>query len=90
MEFEFDGAKSVSNKQKHGIDFADAQLLWEDPDRLEVPAKTEDEPRVLVIGKIRQKLWTAIITFRSSRIRLISVRRSRTEEVALYESEAFR
>ena len=86
MEFEFDEAKSRTNKARHGIDCVDAQALWEDMDLLEVPAKTEDEPRSIVIGKIAEKHWSAIITWRNEKIRIISVRRSRTEERELYES----
>ena len=86
MIFEFDEAKSQANLLKHGIDFVDAQALWNDPGLLEIPAKTEDEPRYLMIGRINKKHWSAVITYRDMRIRLISVRRARTEEVALYES----
>ena len=86
MPFEFDAVKSESNREKHEIDFLDAQALWRDPMLLEIPAKTDDEPRHLVIGLIREKHWSAVITYRAANIRLISVRRSRTEEVALYES----
>jgi uncharacterized DUF497 family protein len=50
MEFEYDSSKSQSNQEKHKIDFVEAQRLWADPDRIEIPAKTEDEPRYLVIG----------------------------------------
>jgi hypothetical protein len=71
---------------KHGINFLDAQELWADPDRVEIPARIEDEARFLIIGKIAQKCWSAIITYRENRIRIISVRRSRKEEVAIYES----
>ena len=85
-DFEFDAVKSKSNFAKHGIDFVEAQGLWNDPMLLEIPAKTEDEPRLMVIGKIGEKHWSAVITFRGDIIRLISVRRARTEEVALYES----
>ena len=84
--FEFDESKSQVNLSKHGINFIDAQLLWNDPMLLEIPAKTEDEPRFLVIGLINGKHWSAILTYRGKNIRLISVRRSRTEEVTLYES----
>ena len=84
--FEFDTAKSETNRAKHGIDFVEAQSLWNDPMLLEIPAKTEDEPRYLVIGSIDGKYWSAVITYRGSNVRLISVRRARTEEVALYES----
>ena len=85
MEFEFDPKKSESNKQKHGIDFYEAQELWDDPDFIEIPVMTSDEPRFLVIGKISEKHWSGIITYRSGKIRIISVRRSRKEEVELYE-----
>jgi uncharacterized protein len=83
--FEFDEWKSRANARKHGIDFVEAQALWSDPNLIEIPAKTADEPRFLVIGRIGDKHWSAVITHRSERIRLISVRRSRPEEVALYE-----
>lgn len=85
-QFEFDPKKSAKNKVKHGIDFIEAQSLWDDPDLLEIPAKTEDEPRFLVIGRIGSKHWSAIVTYRNYNIRIISVRRSRIEEVDLYES----
>ena len=84
--FEFDAAKSESNRAKHGIDFVEAQRLWNDPMLLEIPAKTDDELRFLVIGKVDERHWSAVITYRGGNIRLISVRSSRTEEVALYES----
>ena len=84
--FEFDAAKSESNRAKHGINFIEAQSLWSDPMLLEIPAKTEDERRFLAVGQIDGKHWSAVITYRGSHVRLISVRRARTEEVALYES----
>ena len=87
MEFEFDPRKSELNTRKHGIDFVQAQLLWRDVDRIEIPAKTVDEPRWLVIGKIGDKHWSAVIAYRGDKVRLVSVRRSRTEEVEIYESE---
>jgi len=86
MEFEFDSEKSNGNKQKHGIDFYEAQALWSDHNLIEIPVKTDDEPRVLVIGKITGKHWSGVITYRGEKIRMISVRRSRKEEVDIYES----
>jgi uncharacterized DUF497 family protein len=85
MEFEFDPIKSNSNKEKHGIDFYEAQALWNDPDLIEIPVITSDESRVLVIGNISGKYWSGVITYRSEKIRIISVRRSRKEEVDIYE-----
>ena len=86
FSFEFDPRKSKSNLKKHGIDFDQAQMLWLDPDLLEIPAKTVDEPRFLVVGRIGEMHWSAVITYREENIRIISVRRSRDEEVELYES----
>jgi uncharacterized DUF497 family protein len=85
-EFEFDEAKSQTNLDKHGIDFVAAQGLWKDPYLLEIRANSEGEPRFLLVGKIGEGHWSAVVTYRESRIRLISVRRSRKKEVELYES----
>ena len=73
------------NKDKHGIDFDEAQLLWLDEMLVEIPARSDGEPRWLVIGKIGTDHWSAVITYRRERIRLISVRRARSEEIAIYE-----
>jgi hypothetical protein len=86
MQFEFDPIKSKNNKKKHGIDFIKAQALWDDPDLLEIPARTTGEKRFLVVGKIEAKHWSGVITYRSENIRIISVRRARDEEIELYES----
>ena len=85
MSFEYDEAKSRANQQKHGIDFERAQNLWDDPDLIEIPARTVDEPRFLVVARVDGKHWSAVITYRDQRRRIISVRRSREEEVAIYE-----
>lgn len=86
MEFDYDINKSISNKEKHGIDFIEAQELWGDPDRIVIPAKYLDEPRYILIGRIRDKYWTAVFTQRGTKIRIISVRRSRKNEKEIYES----
>ncbi len=87
FSFEFDEQKSRVNQEKHGIDFVQAQELWNDPYLIEIPANTVDEPRFMVIGNIKGKHWSAVITHRSKNIRIISVRRARPEEVNIYESE---
>jgi uncharacterized DUF497 family protein len=86
MEFEYDEEKSRRNKEKHGIDFVEAQRLWGDVERVEIPAKTDDEARSIVIGRIDQRYWSAVVTHRSDKTRIISVRRSRREEIHIYES----
>ena len=85
MEFEYDPEKSDANLMKHGIDFVSARALWNDPMRVDVPARTIDEPRWLVIGRIGEKCFSAVVSYREERIRIISVRRSRKKEVVIYE-----
>ena len=63
----------------------DLWALWLDELLIEIPARTTDEPRFVVIGLIAGKHFSAVITYREQRVRIISVRRSRVEEVALYE-----
>ena len=86
FRFEYDKDKSAINAEKHGIDFKKAQRLWDDPDFLEIQVQTQGESRYLIIGRIDGKHWSAVITYREGVVRLISVRRSRKKEVALYES----
>lgn len=88
MKFEYDNNKSDINKQKHGIDFKEAQLLWEDENLLEVPLSFSDEFRYLCIGIIQNRYYSAIITYRDANIRIISVRRSRKEEIYNYENNS--
>jgi len=86
MPFEYNPDKSLLNRDKHGIDFDEAQSLWDDENRLEIPATTVDEARYLVIGQINGKFWSAVIAHRGGNVRIISVRRSRDKEIELYES----
>ena len=85
--FEYDPEKSAENERKNGVDFEAAQELWSDPDLLEIPARVSDEPRWVLIGKMDKKHWSAVITRRGDKVRLISVRRSRDEEIEIYESQ---
>jgi uncharacterized DUF497 family protein len=84
MRFEFDPAKSAANHSKHGIDFVDAQSIWRDADRLEIPARSSGERRWQMIGRHGDKIWSAFYTYRSDAIRIISVRRARRDEEAVY------
>ncbi len=87
MGFEYDPEKSAENKRKHGVDFEEVQELWSDPELLEIPARVTEEPRWVVIGKMNEKHWSAVITRRGDNIRIISVRRSRDEEIEIYENQ---
>jgi hypothetical protein len=85
VEFEFDPEKSSANKAKHGIDFVEAQALWLDEALIEAPARIDDETRFLVIGRIGGRHWSAVCVRHKERTRIISVRRSREEEIEAYE-----
>jgi uncharacterized DUF497 family protein len=86
MDFEYDSKKSLLNKEKHGIDFIEAQNIWDDPECVMIPARTKNEPRYLIIGMYNGKIWSAIFTLRNKKIRIISVRRSRKNEEEIYRS----
>ena len=77
--------KSASNAKKHGIDFDEARELFSDPDAVTFRVWEEPEERWALLGMLRGKHWTAIYTFRSNRVRVISVRRSRTKEEMTYD-----
>lgn len=85
MEFEYDPAKSASNKPKHGIDFEEAQRLWDAPTLKATTYAGNDDQRSLHIGVIDGKHWSAITTERNGKLRIISVRRSRTNEKEAYD-----
>ena len=85
MEFEYDVRKSNANLGKHGIRFSEAELLWEDPHRIELSANSEVEPRHALVASISGIIWFAVYTIRNKRIRIISVRRARKQEVQIYE-----
>ena len=87
MKFEYDPAKSAGNKTKRGIDFEEAQAIWKDEDRLNIPAAYKEEERHALIGRIESRHWTAVFTYRGDVCRIISVRHARKEEIALYEED---
>jgi hypothetical protein len=84
VEFEYDHTKSQSNHAKHGLDFERAKALWSDLKRVEFVARFSDEPRLGLVAQLDNRLWTAIFTTRKDRTRIISVRRARKNEEALY------
>ncbi len=86
MIFEYDENKSRSNKDKHDIDFEEAKTLWSDDRMLEIKSSFSTETRYVNIGKIHDKFYTVVTTYRADKIRIISARRSRKKEIEIYES----
>ncbi len=88
LEFEFDKNKSIANKQKHGISFVEAQLLWSNKEALIVPANTtNNEPRYAIISVLNSKCFAAIFAMRKQKYRIISVRRCRKNEEKNYANQ---
>lgn len=90
MQFEWDNEKSKKNREKHCIDFETAKAIWLDESRIEIHAPYPLEDRWFIIGKLHDKVWTAVYTLRGDTMRIISVRRARKKEVELYEKEKVR
>jgi hypothetical protein len=84
MDFEYDPTKSQTNKEKHGMDFDEAQVLWRDEDRVEFPARSDTEERHALLAKKDEKIWVAFYTVREAAVRIISVRRARENEERTY------
>jgi uncharacterized DUF497 family protein len=81
LNFEYDENKSIKNKEKHNIDFAEAKLLWNDKNSIVIPANIVDnEIRYAMISRLNQKCYVAIFTIRDENYRIISVRRCRKNE----------
>ncbi|MBN2768818.1 MAG: BrnT family toxin [Campylobacterales bacterium] len=85
MKFEYDENKNLINKQKHGLDFEEAQALWNDSEAINIRAKSDTEVRYAFISKLHEKYCIAFYTLRGDAIRLISVRRAREEEQRIYD-----
>ena len=85
-KFEIDSKKSFSNLDKQGIDFLETQGLCDDQNLINAQAESDDEIRILVIGRITEKYRSTVVTYRGGKIRIISVRQSRKSMVELYES----
>ena len=86
MKFEYDENKSKINKEKHGVDFVEAQNLWQNENALVVPANIVDEEiRYALISTYKNKCYVAIYTIRDDVYRIISVRRCRKNEERSYE-----
>lgn len=87
MMFKYDEQKSQTNQRKHGIDFVEAQRMWLDAQAVEIELRTRDgEERFQIIARLDDLIWSAIFTYRESKVRIISVRRARKEEVYFYEN----
>lgn len=87
MEYEWDDVKATSNVRKHGVDFADAVGVFEDPRALSMPDAAQDEERFVTLGTDwLGRVLVVAYTFRRHRTRIISARRATASERRTYES----
>lgn len=84
-DFEWNAKKSLSNLEKHGIDFYSASLMWKGPVHEVKSYPGNDEARYKAFGMIGGRHWTVIVTYRKGVRRIISARRSRKEEAEFYD-----
>ena len=87
MEFEWDITKNNLNKNKHGISFEEARVVFDDEDKYVEQTNRNDEIRYKVVGLIIGKLFTVVYTVRKSIIRIISARRANKLEVRKYNDK---
>jgi len=89
MKIEFDDAKDIANREKHGLPLAFGVRLFDDPDLLILPTirKEDEEERHKAVGRVEGKLYTAVHVWRGETIRFISVRRSNESEEKAYHCD---
>ncbi|MCE2521552.1 MAG: BrnT family toxin [Alphaproteobacteria bacterium] len=78
---------SAANRKKRGIDFDEAQALWDAPYLIKAPANVTDEQRFLAVGTIGARHWGAVYSYRSGRVRIISARRARKQGTDHHEGD---
>ena len=86
LEFEYDEEKNSRNRERHGIDFENAQKLWNTDHTLTPAREAAGEIRLFIVGRLEGKLYAAVFTMRGNVIRLISCRRADRRLQQIYET----
>jgi len=88
MTFEWDPSKADANRRKHGVDFADAVGVFEDPYALSRPDPFPAEERIATLGRdLLDQLIVVVRTWCGEAIRLISARRAIPRERRHYAED---
>jgi len=87
MNYQWDPAKATANVKKHGVEFADAVGVFDDPGALTIEdPDSEEEQRFLAIGlDVLGRLIVVAFTYRGDDLRLISARKATRKEMSIYE-----
>ena len=85
MAFEWDPAKDIANRRKHGVRFADAVAVFEDELAITIDDDHANEERFITIGSdVLGRVLTVIYTWRGDDIRIISARKATAREARVY------
>lgn len=86
VDYEWDPKKATSNLRKHGVDFADAAIVFEDVSAVTIDDDDPDEKRFVTIGlDVLARVLVVVYTWRVEKIRIISARNATPDERREYE-----
>lgn len=85
--YEWDESKRQANLKKHGYDFADADVVFENPNKLTLPTFRRGEARLqdIAIVEVFGVILTLVYIERGYNIRIISLRKASRKERRLYD-----
>jgi uncharacterized DUF497 family protein len=88
LDYEWDPKKAERNLRKHGVDFVDAVIVFDDDRAITLPDEHPMEERYLTFGTDAQGRVLAIsYALKGSAIRIISARKATSRERAQYEDK---
>ncbi len=89
MLYEWDEDKRLKNIKKHGLDFMDADLVFESSGKVivDVTRAVEKEKRYADFAEVKGRLLKLVYTPRGKKIRVISLRVASVSERRSYEKE---
>lgn len=86
MDYEWDPVKAASNRREHGVDFADAVGVFEDPLAMTILDDYPGEDRRITVGRdFLDRTLVVVYTWPEETIRVISARQATPRERRAYE-----
>ncbi len=86
VQLEWDARKAAGNRRKHGVDFADAVAVLEDPLAVTIRDDAAGQERFVTVGTdMLGRLLVVVHTSDGDRIRMISARKATRRERRQYE-----
>ena len=90
LEFVWDEARCRSNLEKHGLDFQNAYLVYDNPEKCTFESSRQGESRWLdlELAVLHGRELALVYTHRGGHVRIISFRSASREEREIYEQES--